>query len=48
MPAWDRLLKPEQVNAVTAYVISLKGTNPKDAKAPEGTVPAAAEGTTGT
>jgi cytochrome c oxidase cbb3-type subunit III len=48
MPAWDRLLKPEQVNAVTAYVISLKGTNPKDAKAPEGTVPVAAEGTTGT
>ncbi len=48
MPAWERLLKPEQVNAVTAYVISLKGTNPKDAKAPEGTVPGAAEGTTGT
>lgn len=38
MPAWERLLKPEQVNAVTAYVISLHGTNPKDAKAPEGTV----------
>lgn len=48
MPAWERLLKPEQINAVTAYVISLKGTNPKDAKAPEGTVPSAAEGTTGT
>jgi cytochrome c oxidase cbb3-type subunit 3 len=48
MPAWDRLLKPEQVNAVTAYVISLKGTNPKDAKAPEGSVAVAAEGTTGT
>lgn len=48
MPAWERLLKPEQVNAVTAYVISLKGTNPKDAKAPEGPVPVAAEGTTGT
>lgn len=48
MPAWERLLKPEQVNAVTAYVISLKGTNPKDAKAPEGPAPVAAEGTTGT
>jgi cytochrome c oxidase cbb3-type subunit III len=48
MPAWDRLLKPEQVNAVTAYVISLKGTNPKDAKAPEGPAPVAAGGTTGT
>ncbi len=38
MPAWDRLLKPEQVNAVTAYVISLHDTHPKDAKAPEGIV----------
>ena len=45
MPAWDRILKPEQVNAVTAYVISLQGTNPKDPKAPEG-VPAT--GTDGT
>lgn len=36
MPPWERLLKPEQVNAVTAYVISLAGTNPPNAKAPEG------------
>lgn len=38
MPPWDRLLKPEQVNAVTAYVISLRGTNPPAPKAPEGVV----------
>ncbi len=40
MPGWERLLKPEQVNAVTAYVISLRGTNPKEPKAAEGTVAA--------
>lgn len=37
MPAWDRILKPDQVNAVTAYVLSLHGTNPPNAKAAEGT-----------
>ena len=44
MPAWDRLLKPEQVNAVTAYVISLRGTNPPAPKAPEGVVTPAPSG----
>ncbi|MBX3174421.1 MAG: c-type cytochrome [Gemmatimonadaceae bacterium] len=38
MPPWERILRPEQVNAVTAYVISLAGTNPPNPKAPEGTV----------
>jgi len=38
MPAWDRILRPEQLNAVTVYVISLRGTNPPAPKAPEGTV----------
>lgn len=37
MPGWGRLLRPAQVDAVTAYVISLKGTNPPSPKAPEGT-----------
>lgn len=41
MPPWERILKPEQLNHVTAYVLSLKGTNPPNPKAPEGT-PAAA------
>jgi cytochrome c oxidase cbb3-type subunit 3 len=38
MPAWGKMLKPEQVDAVVAYVLSLRGTNPANAKAPEGTV----------
>lgn len=38
MPPWGKLLKPDQVDAVTAFVASLKGTNPPGAKAPEGTV----------
>jgi cytochrome c oxidase cbb3-type subunit 3 len=38
MPPWGRLLKPEEVDQVTAYVISLRGTSPANPKAPEGTV----------
>ena len=36
MPTWGKLLKPDQINAVTVYVASLKGTNPPNPKAPEG------------
>lgn len=36
MPPWERILKPEQLNHVTAYVLSLKGSNPPNPKAPEG------------
>jgi cytochrome c oxidase cbb3-type subunit III len=36
MPNWGKLLKPDQVSAVTVYVASLKGTNPPNPKAPEG------------
>jgi cytochrome c oxidase cbb3-type subunit 3 len=36
MPAWGQVLKPEQVNSVVAYVISLHGTNPENPKAPQG------------
>ena len=35
---WGRLLKPEEIDRVTAYVISIKGTTPANPKAPEGTV----------
>jgi cytochrome c oxidase cbb3-type subunit 3 len=38
MPPWGRILRPAQVDAVTAYVISLHGTNPPTPKAPEGVV----------
>lgn len=37
MPAWGKVLRPEQVNAVTAYVATLRGTNPANPKPPEGT-----------
>jgi cytochrome c oxidase cbb3-type subunit 3 len=37
MPNWGKLLKPEQVQSVTAYVVSLKGTHPANPKAPQGT-----------
>ncbi|HEX6313523.1 MAG TPA: cbb3-type cytochrome c oxidase N-terminal domain-containing protein [Gemmatimonadaceae bacterium] len=36
MPAWGKVLKPDQVTAATIYVKSLGGTNPPDPKAPEG------------
>jgi cytochrome c oxidase cbb3-type subunit 3 len=38
MPPWGTLLKPEQINALTAYVRSLQGTTPRTPKAPEGAV----------
>ena len=36
MPPWGKMLKPEQINAVTAYVASLHGSNPSNPKAPQG------------
>jgi cytochrome c oxidase cbb3-type subunit 3 len=36
MPPWGKTLKPEQVEAVVAYVASLKGSNPPNPKAPQG------------
>jgi cytochrome c oxidase cbb3-type subunit 3 len=48
MPAWGQSLHPEQVNAVVAYVISLRGTKPASPKAPDGvpdSTPAPAPGT---
>ena len=45
MPQWGKLLKPEQINSLSAYVVSLHGTNPANPKAPDGvlasTAPAA-------
>lgn len=38
MVAWKGTLKPSEIQQVASYVMSLKGTNPKDAKAPEGDV----------
>lgn len=36
MPAWGKILKPDQLKAVAAYVVALKGTTPKTPKAPQG------------
>jgi cytochrome c oxidase cbb3-type subunit 3 len=36
MPAWGKSMKPEDVRDVTFFVISLRGTNPANAKAPQG------------
>jgi cytochrome c oxidase cbb3-type subunit 3 len=36
MPAWGKLLKPDQIDGVVAYVASLHGSNPPNPKAPEG------------
>ncbi|MDZ4674905.1 MAG: cbb3-type cytochrome c oxidase N-terminal domain-containing protein [Gemmatimonadota bacterium] len=38
MPAWGTMLSPAQVEAVVAYVMSLRGTTPASPKAPEGVV----------
>ena len=37
MPPWEKSLKPDQLQAVVAYVASLQGTTPANPKAPQGT-----------
>jgi cytochrome c oxidase cbb3-type subunit III len=36
MRAWNKELGPTEIRKVTAFVLSLKGTNPPEPKAPEG------------
>jgi cytochrome c oxidase cbb3-type subunit 3 len=36
MPPWGRALKPEELAALVSYVRSIQGSNPLDARAPEG------------
>src|SRR6187431_379686 len=38
MIAWKGTLKPKEIQAVSSYIISLKGSNPADPKAPEGDI----------
>lgn len=38
MVAWKASLKPTEIQQVASYILSLKGTNPKDPKAPDGDV----------
>lgn len=36
MPAWSQILTPDQVSAVVAYVLTLRGTHPPDPKPAQG------------
>tara|TARA_B100001248_G_scaffold259870_1_gene246806 strand:- start:6122 stop:6694 length:573 start_codon:yes stop_codon:yes gene_type:complete len=36
MPPWQEILKPEELQATTAYVYNMIGTNPPNPKAPQG------------
>jgi len=36
MPAWGKSMSPQDVRDVAFFVLSLQGSNPKDAKAPQG------------
>ena len=36
MPAWGKALSPQDVRNVTFFIMSLQGSNPADAKAPQG------------
>jgi cytochrome c oxidase cbb3-type subunit 3 len=36
MPQWGKMLKPDQLLSVAAYVTTLEGTTPKAPKAPQG------------
>ena len=38
MPPWGKVLKPNQLDAVVAYVYTLRGTNPPNPKEPQGDV----------
>ncbi len=38
MISWKGTLKPKEMQKVASYILSLKGSNPSDAKAPEGEV----------
>ena len=38
MVAWKGTLKPSEIQLVASYVLSLKGSNPKEAKEPQGDV----------
>jgi cytochrome c oxidase cbb3-type subunit 3 len=37
MPQWGKVFQPRQINSLAAYVNSLRGSNPPNPKAPEGT-----------
>lgn len=36
MIAWQATLKPNEIQAVSSYILSMQGTNPANAKEPQG------------
>ena len=46
MISWEPLLSPDQMQNVTSYIITLKGSNPPNAKEPQGELYVPAETTT--
>lgn len=38
MPAWGKAMSPQDVRDLTFYIVSLQGTKPPDAKAPQGEI----------
>ncbi len=38
MPAWELVLSPEDISQLIAYIRSLKGSNPANAKVPQGVI----------
>jgi cytochrome c oxidase cbb3-type subunit 3 len=38
MPAWGKALSPQQVRDVTFFILSLQGSNPENAKKPQGEI----------
>lgn len=46
MPTWDGQISPKQIQEVASYILSLHGTNPPNAKAPQGVPVKAGEDST--
>ncbi len=38
MISWKPMLTPEQIQKVSSFVLTLQGTNPPNAKAPQGEI----------
>jgi cytochrome c oxidase cbb3-type subunit 3 len=36
MIAWEKTMRPKQIAAMANYILSLQGSNPAGAKAPQG------------
>ena len=38
MISWKGTLKPKEIQKIASYIMSLRGSNPKDPKAPDGEI----------